>query len=90
MTSRAQTNQGEGDEDVASPAISSDVFRILVTAVTQAMKTFIANATAPVPVTPKTITYSSTIDPYNNNSFETKTKEGKYRWLLTTKTSEGW
>ena len=44
----------------------------------------------PVPVTPKTITYSSAIDPYNNESFETKTKEGKYRWHLTTKTDKGW
>ena len=79
MVTRAQTNQGDGDEDVASPDIYSNVFRILVTSVTQAMKTFIANETAPVPVTPKTITYSSTIDPYDKNSFETKTKKGKYR-----------
>ena len=54
------------------------------------MMTAIANAMVPVTVTTKTITYSFAIDPYNKESFKTKTKEGKYWWKLTTKTSEGW
>ena len=90
MSTRKQINQGDGDEYAAAPAIASDVLRSLVTAVTQAMTTAIANATVPVPVTPNTITYYSTIDPYGDKFSETKTKEGKYRWHLTTKTSKGW
>ena len=86
MATRARRNQGDGYEDAEASAISSDVLRSLVTAVTQAMATAIANATVPVPVTPKTITYFSVIDLYNNESFHKK-KEGKYRWHLITKTS---
>ena len=89
MATRARRNQGDEYEDAAAPAISSDVLRILVTAVTQAMTTAIINATVPVPVTPKTITYSSAIDLYNDESFKTNTKEWKFRWHLTTKTSKG-
>ena len=74
MAKREQQNQGDGDEDAAAPAIASDVLRSLVTAVTQAMIPAIANTTLPVPVTPKTITYSSAIDPYGDKLFETKTK----------------
>ena len=90
MAMRVRKNKGDGDKDAESPAIASDVLRSLVTAVTQAMTTVTANATVPVPVTPKTITYSSAIDLYGNELFETNTKEGKYRWHLTTKTAEGW
>ena len=89
METRARRNQGDVDEDSAAPSIASNVLRILVTAVTQAMTTAIENATVPVPVTTKTINYSSVIDPYNNESFETNTKEWKYRWHLTTKTAKG-
>ena len=74
MAKREQRNQGDGDKDAAAPAIDSDVLRSLVTFVTQAMTTAIANATLPVPVTPKTITYSPAIDPYGDELFETKTK----------------
>ena len=59
-------------------------------AVTQAMTTAITNALVLVPVTPKNITYSSAINPYDNEFFETKMKKGKYRWHLTTKTAKGW
>ena len=90
MATRARINQDGRDKDAAAPAIASDVLSSLVMAVTQAMMTAIANTTVPVPVTSKTITYSSTINPYNNESFKTKTKEGKYRWHLTTKTTKGW
>ena len=62
----------------------------LVTAVTQAMMTAIANAAVPVPVTPKIITYYSDIDPYDDESFGTNMKEGNYQWHLTTKTVGGW
>ena len=78
MTTRAQINQGERGEDAAVPAYASNVLRSLVTAVTQAMTTTTANETVPVLVTPKTITYSLAINPYNKESFEMKTKEGKY------------
>ena len=54
------------------------------------MTTAIANTTVPSPFTPKTINYSSTINPFNDESFETNMKEGKYRWHLTTKTAKGW
>ena len=54
------------------------------------MKNTIANAMVALPVTPKTITYSSVIDLYNNKSLGTKKKEGKYMWNLTTDTSEEW
>ena len=77
MAMRAQINQGDGDKDEAAPAIDSDVIRILVTAVTKAMVTAIANSTVPNPVTPNTITHSSAINPYNNETLETNTKEGK-------------
>ena len=90
MARRARRNQGDRDKDTSALAIDSDVLRSLVTAVTQAMMTAISNATVPVPVTPKTITYSSIIDPYDDESLETKKKEGKYRWHLNTKTVEGW
>ena len=74
---RIKINQGDGDKDEAAPAIDSDVIRILVTAVTKAMVTTIANSTVPNPVTPNTITHSSAINPYNNETLETNTKEGK-------------
>ena len=63
MATREQINQADGDEDVAAPAIYYDVLRSFVTAVTQARKNAIANTTVPVPVTPKTIKYSSALDP---------------------------
>ena len=78
MSTRARRNQGDGDEDKAAPSIASYLLRSLVTDVTEAMTTVIVNTTVPVPVTPKTITYSSAIDPYNGELFKTKTKEGKY------------
>ena len=65
METRTQINKGDGDEDAAAMAIASDVFRSLITAVTQATTTAFANATVPVPVTPKNITYSSVINLYN-------------------------
>ena len=43
------------------------------------MITAIANSTVLVLVTPKTITYSSAIDLYDDELLETKTKEGNYR-----------
>ena len=90
MATRSQRNKGDRDEDVAAPAINSDVLSSFVTAVTQAMMTAIANTMVPLPVTPKTITYSSVIDLYNNESLQTKKKEGKYMWNLTTDSSKGW
>ena len=84
---RALRNQG--DRDKAAPSISSNVLMSLVTAVTQAMMTAIANAAVPVPVTPKIITYYSDIDPYDDESFGTNMKEGNYRWHPTTKTVGG-
>ena len=90
MASRSRRNQGNRDEDAAAPANATNVLRSLVMAVTQAMTTAISNTTVTVPVMPKTTTYSSDIDPYDNESFGTKTKEGKYRWHLNTKTAEGW
>ena len=78
------------DKDVADPAISYDVLRILTTAVTKAITTAITNEMVPVAATPNNITYSSVINLPNNESFETKTKEGNYQWHLITKTSEGW
>ena len=89
MTTRDRRNQGNGEEDAAAPAIASDVLRSLVMSVTQAITTDIANGMVPVLVTPKIITYSSVIDLYNDKSFKTKTKEGKYRRDLTTKAVEG-
>ena len=90
MVMRVQINQGDGHEDAAALSIASNVLRSLVMVITQVMTTAIANATVPVPITPNTITYSSAIDPYNDESFETKIKEGKYRWHLITMTAEGW
>ena len=90
MVMRARRNQGNGGKDASATEIASNVLRRLITAVTQTTTTAIANATVPIPVTPKTITYFSAINPYNNKSFETKTKKGRYRWHLTTKTFEGW
>ena len=66
METRAQRHQHDGYKDAVAPAIASDVLRSLVTAVTKAMKTTIANATVPVSVTPNTITYFSAINLYNN------------------------
>ena len=71
------------------PSIASDVLRGLVADVTQVMTTAIANATVPVPVTPKTINYSSAINLYNDESFKTKTKKRKYQWNLTNNTYKG-
>ena len=71
-------NQGDRDKDAAALEISFNVIRSLVTAVTKAMKNFTANAMVPVSVTPKTITYFSAIDLYNNESLKTKTKEENY------------
>ena len=90
MAMRARINQGNRDKYAAAPVISSNILRILVTDVTQVMRTDISKATVPVPVNPKTITYSFVVDPCDNESFETKIKEGKYRWHFTTKKSEGW
>ena len=74
MANRERINQVNGDEDAATPAIAYNVLRSFVTSLTQAMTNDIANATVPIPVTPNTITYFSAIDPYDNESFETKTK----------------
>ena len=77
MSTKLRRNQVDGNKDAAAPAISSDVFRSLVMAITQAMITAITNAMFTVPVTPKTITDSSAIYLYEEELFETKTKEGK-------------
>ena len=77
MATRAQRNQRNRDKDAAAPAIASNVFSILVTAVTEAIMTAITNKMVPVSVMTKTITYSYAIGPYKNDSFEMKTKEGK-------------
>ena len=66
MATRARRNKGGSDKDAASPAIVSYDPRSLVTYVTEAMTTTIANTTAPIPVTPKTITYSYVIKPYDD------------------------
>ena len=89
MATRAQRNQGDRDEDAAAPAIALNVLGSLVTAVTQAITTAIANTKVPVHVALKIITYSSAYDPYDKKLFKTKTKEGKHRWHLITKTAEG-
>ena len=68
MATRSRRNQGDVDEDAAALAIAFNVLGSLITSVTQAMTTSIANATVPVPVTPKTIPYSSAIDPFDNKS----------------------
>ena len=88
METRTRINKGDGDEDAAALAIASDVLRSLVTAITQAMTIAIANAMVPVPVTPKFITYYSTINPYDNAFFGMNMKEGNYRWNLTNKTAK--
>ena len=90
MSMREQINQGDRDKDIADPDIAYDVLRSLITAIIQVTTTAISNATFPISVTTKTITYSSAIDPYEKKSLETKTKDGNYLWNLTTKTSEGW
>ena len=74
MTTKAQINQGDRYKDAAALSVASNVLRSLVMAVTKAMTTAIANATVPVPVILNTITYSSVINPYNNELFETKKK----------------
>ena len=90
MATRARRNKFNGDKDATDLSITYNVLRSLVTDVTQVMATAISNVMVPVRVRPKTITYSSSVDLYDEDSFEMKTKEGKYRWHLTTKTSEGW
>ena len=77
LATRALSNKNDGNKDAAAKVIASNVLRSLVTAVTKAMKTAIANATVLVAVTPKTITYSSSIHLYDNKPFKIKTKEGK-------------
>ena len=89
MVTIPQRNQGDGDKYTAATAIASNVLRSLVTAVTKAMTTAIANAMVPVAATPNTITYSSSIYLYNNKPFEMKTKEGKCWWHLINKTAKG-
>ena len=89
MATRAQRNQGNGDKYAAAPDIASNFLSSLVTAVTKAITNSIVNATVPVPVMPKTITYFSSIDMYDNYSFDMKTKERYYQWHLTTKIAEG-
>ena len=65
MTMRSLRHQNDGEEDTAALAISSNVLRSLITAVTKAMTTDIANEMVLVVTTPNTIMYSSTIAPYN-------------------------
>ena len=76
VATRAQSQQNDGDEDVAALAITYNVLRSLATAVTKSMTTAIANSTFLVTANPKTIMYSSAIDLYGDNSFKIKTKEG--------------
>ena len=90
MATRLRRQQNDIDEEAAAPYIASDVLRSLVMAVAKSMTPAIANATVLVASTPKTISYSSAIDPYDGKSFEMKMKEGKYWWHLITKTAEGW
>ena len=73
----ARSWRGHGDEYAVAMAIASDVLKSLVTAVTHVMTNAIANTTVPVPVTLQTITFPSAIDPYDDKSLETNTKEGK-------------
>ena len=89
METRARRQKNYDNKDATSPAISSDVLRSLITAVTKAMTTTISNATVLDADTPKTIMYSSNIDPYNKDISEMKTKEGKFRWRIITKTTKG-
>ena len=63
METRAQINKCDGYKDAAAPDIASDILSRITKAVTQAMTTTISNATIPVYVTPKTITFTSSIDP---------------------------
>ena len=90
MATRLRRQQNDIDEEAAAPYIASDVLRSLVMAVAKSMTPAIANATVLVASTPKTISYSSAIYPYDGKSFEMKMKEGKYWWHLITKTAEGW
>ena len=89
MATRLRRQQNDIDEEAAAPYIASDVLRSLVMAVAKSMTPAIANATVLVASTPKTISYSSAIDPYDGKSFEMKMKEGKYWWHLITKNAEG-
>jgi len=57
---------------------------------TKAMKTEITNASETAVNKRDKPVYSTAIDPYDDESFETTSKEGKYRWHLITKTTEGW
>ena len=76
MEIRAQRHQNNDNEDAAAFSIASDVLRIFVTSVTKSMTTTIANTTVPVAAMPNTIVYSSVIGLYDDESFETKIKEG--------------
>ena len=76
MEIRAQRHQNNDNEDAAALSIASDVLRIFVTSVTKSMTTTIANTTVPVAAMPNTIVYSSVIGLYDDESFETKIKEG--------------
>ena len=76
MEIRAQRHQNNDNEDAAALSIASDVLRIFVTSVTKSMTTTIANTPVPVAAMPNTIVYSSVIGLYDDESFETKIKEG--------------
>ena len=66
MAMTAQRQKNYGNKYVVAPSIASDFIMSLVMAVNKAMMTTIANAIIPVAATPKTVTYSSVIDPYND------------------------
>ena len=78
MEKRSHRQKKGRNKDAAAQAINYDVLKSFITAVNTVMTTTIARKMLPVAATPNTTTYSSAINPYNNESFRMKTKEGKY------------
>ena len=72
------------------PSVDPRAVKAMMMAMTKAMTTAITNASLAAANKRDKPVYSTALDPYDDESFETTTKEGKYRWHLVTKTTEGW
>ena len=93
----ARVGRGNADKEEktgGNSVVPSADLDALVAALTSAITTAVATAVASVAAAPRASAtarkVSTAINPYNTESMDLDSKEGKYHWKMVTAREEGW
>ena len=93
-STRSKTSTDDQDDDSGDDSDGNTMKGMIAAIAAAITQGFAAAVVAPAPIAPVAPPYmrpfSSSIDPYDTQSLELDTKEGKYQWAMITRKLDTW